>query len=105
MNHKKVCIFVLIFVLKISVSCGYFYNDTPLIAFYKEDAYMRDYYDPLQNKTLDFLRILSASEEINVRCRNSLRRWSTAIESGRPWALKLLEATGTIGNYEKFEAT
>lgn len=97
MSCKKVCIFVLIFVLKIGLSHGYFYNDTPLIAVYKEDVYMRTYYDPLHNKTLDFLRILIGSKDINLSCRNSLKRWNAAIESGQPWALKLLEATGNFG--------
>ena len=97
---NKIYIFLLSFVFRIGLSRGYFYNDTPLIAAYgKNDAYLRDYYNPLQNKTLDFLRILSGSEEVNFRCRKSLERWSVAIESGQHWALKLLEATGIFQRF------
>ena len=99
MVPKEVYLILLIFSLQTigsSGSSGFYYNDTPFINSLR-NVHMRNYYLPFQNETLDLLKLLTRSAEINPKCQTSLKRWISGIEENELWALKFLEATGEPG--------
>lgn len=87
--------FLFLFVLISGTNCFYF-NDTPYLEQIKnnENGLFQTYYDPFYNQSIALIRTLSNSNELNQKCRNSLKRWSDAIEDKEAWALKFLDATG-----------
>lgn len=93
MVSKEVYLVLLAFSLQITWSTGFYYNDTPFIN-HIGNVHMRNYYRPFDNETLDLLRFLTQSGDINPNCQNSLKRWIVGIERNELWALKFLEATG-----------
>lgn len=90
---KEVHLVLLLFATQISWSTAFYYNDTAFINNIA-DVHMRNYYRPFDNQTLDLLRFLTQSGDINANCQRSLKRWIVGIEQNELWALKFLEATG-----------
>lgn len=95
MKMKQILILILIGAVQIS-HCFY-YNDTPFIDNMKSNnVHFRNYYHPLFNQTIDFIKLLSKNDEINLDCKVSLERWINGIQMNELWALKFLEATGKL---------
>lgn len=78
-----------------TVNCyDIYYDDQPYLDIIKIDQSFRNYFHPFLNSSIDYIKQLSQTDEINTKCRSSLKRWVTGIESYEKWALRVLESTG-----------
>lgn len=68
------------------INCVYYNHTTHLTSM--NNLYLKHYYNPIYNQTIDFIRYLSETKELNSECRSSLKKLIHGVSLNEFWALK-----------------
>lgn len=78
----------LVFVCLLGATSSTYYDDQPHLEYMRSDSHARDYYHPFYDRSIEFARRLTESDQLNPQCRSGLSRLIAGIENNEFWALK-----------------